>query len=101
MFSKNEGSVIVMSSNLLNVYSIHPFRIAPPEQLIWCARDLPILITDNTVYLLNKDKREEVVLQIPKEKVMPFKKGAELQGFAFAQEIDGLRIITNYGVYFL
>lgn len=103
MFSKNDGAVIVMGSNLINVYSIHPFGIAPPEKLIWCGKDLPVMVIDNTLYLLNKNQMQEVKLTIPKEaQRAPFKKkGQELQGFAFCQEIDGLRVITNHGVYFI
>lgn len=60
-----------------------------PENLIWCANNIPMLIYESSITMIGPNKMENLILDDEEN----------LKGIAFCCEIDGVRLITSNRIY--
>ena len=70
------------------------------QRLLWCANDVPLMQTSDQCILIGPNEMTALKLK-PKDYKARAKKAHKQSGFAFSQELDGLRIQTSSDIFFL
>ena len=65
MISEDKGAVFVMKSDLSRVFNRTETFCKPQDRIIWCANDIPLLVSEDSLIMIGPNKIQKLKLSHP------------------------------------
>lgn len=91
LFCEGSGRLIVAKNDFTKELNRCDTMQNMPEQLVWVSNDITVLVYKDKLVFVGPRNRPETLMF----------KGLQIQGIHCSNEIDGLRVVTSEGVYFV